>query len=206
MAVSRATLPLLVVMGLFSFASEVMFVVFGAWLEDAYGLSLLALGGAAIVIGLSELTGEGATLVITDRLGKRRSVAIGLVLSIIGFGLMGSSPGTVGVGIGFFAIGLVGFEFTIVSAIPLASEANPQARSRYLAWMVVAFSISRSAGAAIGPAIFRAEGLALNAAVAVAADLVALALLLTVVREAPSGADGGADQPGSGKFPLTPSL
>ena len=63
---------LLVVAALFSAASEVVFVVYGAWLEVGFSLSLAALGGTAVVVALSELGGEATTANL---------VAVGIVLA-----------------------------------------------------------------------------------------------------------------------------
>jgi predicted MFS family arabinose efflux permease len=182
----RTALTLLAVMGLFTMAAEVMFVVFGAWLEDSFGLSLAALGGAALLVGLAELTGEGATLTLTDRIGKRRSVLIGLVISIGAFALLALAADSLGIGLALLAIALMGFEFTIVSSFPLASEIAPHGRTRYLSLTIVAMGLGRAIGAAAGPPLFGALGLTGPVVIAVAADLIAAFLLLAWVRD-PSG-------------------
>ena len=168
---------------MFSLGGEVVFVVFGAWLEDAFALSIIGLGWTAMIIGLSELTGEGATVVFTDRLGKRRAVAIGMLISMTGFLLLIVFRSSLGLGLVMIAIALMGFEFTIVSAIPLASEMVPTARSRYLALTVLAMSLTRAAGAALGPWLFTTFGVGTNALVAAGANAVGLVVLLTLVRE-----------------------
>lgn len=168
---------------LFSLATELVFIVFGAWLEEDFGLSLIGLGGVATVIGLAELAGEGTTIAFTDRLGKRRAVAVGLVISIVSFAALGAASGRFAVGIALLAIGLFGFEITIVSTIPLASEVDPADRSRYLALLVFAVSIGRAAGAGLGPWLFERGGFATNTIVAAALLVVALATLLRWVPE-----------------------
>ncbi|MEA2024656.1 MAG: MFS transporter [Actinomycetota bacterium] len=190
----RSGLTFLAVAGLFSLASEMIIVVFGAWLEDSFGLSLAALGGAAILIGAAELAGEGATFGFTDRIGKRRAVLIGLMISAVGFALLVPARDEIVVGLAILAIALFGFEFTIVSSIPLASELQPSSRAQYLAWMVVAMSLARGVGAATGPTLFQTFGLPGPALVAVAADVLAMVLLLVWVRE---GAGSGEEaEPG----------
>jgi len=184
---SRSGLAFLVVAGFFALASEMIIVVFGAWLEDSFGLSLVALGGAAILIGASELAGEGATFAFTDRIGKRRAVLVGLMISAVGFALLVPARDDMAFGLVILGVALFGFEFTIVSAIPLASELVPSARARYLAWMVVAMSLARGAGAALGPVLFRSFGLPGPAIVAVLADVIAAAVLLGWVRERTDG-------------------
>jgi predicted MFS family arabinose efflux permease len=181
----RPALAFLFVAGFFALASEMIIVVFGAWLEDSFGLSLVALSGVAFLIGMSELAGEGATFAFTDRIGKHRAVLIGLTISATGFGLLVPARGEIGLGIAFLIIALFGFEFTIVSSIPLASELVPAARARYLAWMVVAMSLARGIGAAVGPNLFDGFGLPGPAVAAVAADVIAAGILITWVRERP---------------------
>lgn len=180
-------LAFLAVAGLFALASEMIVVVFGAWLETSFGLTLLALSGAAVLIGLSELAGEGATFAVTDRLGKRRAVLLGVLISIVGYALLIPARNSLGVGLVVLAIALFGFEFTIVSSIPLASELVPTARARFLAWMVVAMSLGRGVGAALGPTLFIVFGLTGPALVAVVADVVAAGLLIAWVRERTPG-------------------
>jgi predicted MFS family arabinose efflux permease len=179
----RSGIAFLIVAGFFALASEMIIVVFGAWLENSFGLSLVALGGAAILIGASELAGEGATFAFTDRIGKRRAVLVGLMISAMGFALLVPARNELGLGLAVLGLALFGFEFTIVSSIPLASELVPSARARYLAWMVVAMSLARGAGAAVGPMLFRSFGLPGPAVVAVVADVAAATVLLLWVRE-----------------------
>lgn len=183
---NRSGFAFLVVAGFFALASEMIIVVFGAWLEDSFGLSLVALGGAALLIGASELAGEGATFAFTDRIGKRRAVLIGLTISAIGFALLVPARNEMGLGLAILAVALFGFEFTIVSSIPLASELVPTARARYLAWMVVAMSLARGLGAAIGPNLFDTFGLPGPAIAAVFADVIAAVVLVTLVRDRPT--------------------
>lgn len=177
------TIAFMVMVGMISGGAEVMFVVMGAWLEDSFGLSLLSLGGLATLVGLAELTGEGAVAVFADRVGKRAMVALGTIVAATGFVLLAMLEDHLVAGIGSMMVAFLGFELTIVGAIPLASEFRPQARARFLAWMVVAIAIGRTVGAATGAGIFAIFGIGGNALFAAAAHLVALGVLLTWVRE-----------------------
>ena len=80
--------------------------------------------------------------------------------------------------LGLVAVAFAGFEFTVVSAIPLATEVAPAARARYLSLLMVAFAVGRALGAAIGAPLFEALGPAGNAVLAASADILALAVLL----------------------------
>jgi predicted MFS family arabinose efflux permease len=66
-----------------SAGNEVVNLVFGVWIESSFGLKIAALGAASVVIGFAELGGETLTATITDRLGKPRAVAAGLILNCL---------------------------------------------------------------------------------------------------------------------------
>ena len=191
----RSAAMFLVVVALFSAASELMFVVFGAWLEEEFSLSLVALGGTAVLIAVVELSAEGSTVAFTDRIGKRRAVAIGLAISAVGFGLVAVFSDSYGLGMAALLVGIGGFEFTIVSSIPLATEMRPTGRTKYLSWMVVSMGISRAVGAAAGSPLFGWGGIAANALVATGANIVAIGIVLAWVRDVQS--DGDHTRPGS---------
>lgn len=183
LALNRSAIALLVAMGLFSGGAELVFVVLGAWLEEAFAVSLLGLGGVAFVLGVMELLGEGATVVLTDRLGKRRAVMIGLVVSAVAFTVLPVFEGSYVPGITMLAIALAGFEFTIVSSIPLASEMEPHGRARYLSLTIVAMSLGRALGAFVGPRLFVGTGLVGPGLAAGVANAAALVIVAAFVRE-----------------------
>ena len=183
LALDGSALALLVVMGLFTGGAELVFVVMGAWLETSFGLSLLALGGVALVLGIAELVGEGTVVAFTDRIGKRRSVAIGMVIAAVAFALMAPAEDQMVLGVALLAAALGGFEFTIVSSYPLASEVRPGARVKYLSLTVVAMGVGRAIGAFAGPRLFGLGGLPAPVLVAAVANVIGLVVLLAFVRD-----------------------
>lgn len=182
---SQSGVALLIVFVMFTFASELLFVALGNWLETDYDLSLLALGGVGAVIGFAELGGETATVVMTDRIGKRRAVAIGMVVAAVGFGVIAVSD-VQAVALVAVVIAFLGFEFTIVSALPFASEMSRMGRAQYLAWIQAAMAIARAVGAAVGNPLFEAAGIAGNGWAAAALNVAALVVLVRFVVE-PNG-------------------
>jgi predicted MFS family arabinose efflux permease len=82
------------------------------------------------------------------------------------------------------------FEFTIVSALPLMSEALPALRATVMASTVASFSIGRAIGAGIGPLLFTRWSFPANAAAAVLFNLSAL-LLLSRLKIRPAATEGG---------------
>jgi predicted MFS family arabinose efflux permease len=181
---SPAFLPILACLslGLFSSAAnETVNLIFGVWLEDAFGLQIAALGAASAVIGLSELGGEGLVAAFVDRLGKPRAVALGLVvnsLAALTLPVLGSTEAGALTGLFFFYIS---FEFTIVSSIPLMTEMLPSARATMLAMNVAGLSLGRALGAFAAPRLY-ALGFLAVAAGAVTFNLLALLALWRMKR------------------------
>ena len=186
LAWDRPAVAFLVVLALFAGGAELLFVVFGAWLEDSFGLSIVALGGTSVLIGLAELFGEGATVAVTDRLGKRRSLVVGLIVAAVGYLLLVPWEGSQVGGLAALAIGLAGFEFAILASVPLQTEIKPHARVRFLSWAVVTMGSARAVGAAVAPVLYGAFGIGGNAVVAAAANVLAIAALVMWVDEPPT--------------------
>lgn len=158
-------------------SNEVVNLVFGLWLEDSFGLKLAALGAAAAVLGLAELGGEGLSAGLVDRLGKEWSVRAGLLLnSLAAIGLVFSGGAVWSALLGLFVFYL-SFEFTIVSALPMMSEALPSLRATVMGSMVASFSIGRALSAMIAPVLFTQWSFPANAALAVVFNLAAIWLL-----------------------------
>lgn len=137
-----------------SSANELVNLTFGIWMENSFNIQLAALAVVALVIGLSELAGEGLVGMFADRIGKARAVAIGLlfnslaalVLPLIGRNVAG---GVVGLGIFYLT-----FEFTIVSSIPLMTEVLPSARATLMATWIASISAGRAIGALLAPYLY----------------------------------------------------
>ncbi len=147
----RHVLPLLLGSLLLTFANEVPFVVYGAWLEQSFDLGAGLVGLVSIVVGLSEATAEFGATVFTDRLGKRRSVVLGLVLLALSLVVL---PFTVELGVvgalGGVAFMMLSFEYAIVSLLPLATEIVPEARGQLMSFNLAAMSLGRLLGAPTG--------------------------------------------------------
>ncbi len=139
-------------------ANEVVNLVFGIWLEDQFGLKLAALGAASAVIGISELSGEGLSTYLSDRWGKEKSVTAGLLISAGATLLLFliSSSGVAAALAGLFLFYL-GFEFTIVSSLPLMSEVFPAARATVMASVVACFSLGRAVGALLAARLYQQD-------------------------------------------------
>lgn len=167
---------------LIGLANETVFIVYGAWLEDAFELKVAALGLASAVIGLAELGAEGTVAAVVDRIGKRRAVILGtlgnavmaILLPVVGFSVGGALAG-------MFVFFLT-FEFALVSLIPLMTELVPGARATLMAGNVAVFSVGRMLGALLGPALF-AYGLSANTTVAALMNVAAVVAVALLVKQ-----------------------
>lgn len=161
-----------------SLSNETINLVFGVWLEDAFGLQVLALGGASAVIGLSELFGEGIVGFVSDRLGKKRAVTIGLICNSFAallLPLLGSSVQGAYLALFLFYLS---FEFTFVSSIPMMTEILPKSRATLMALNLASALLGRAVAAWFTPSLYAISFLAC----AVASALINLLALLAVQR------------------------
>ncbi len=163
-------------------ANECLNAVYGAWMEQTFGLPVAALGFSTTVLGLAELAGEGLVMGLADRLGKRRSLAIGLAASIVAYLLLPFLSGRLALALaGLFFI-YIAFEFAIVTSIPLMTELVPEARGVVMSGNVAFHSGGRMVGALVGGWVFRFGFLWIGAAAALL-NLIALGVVIFFVRE-----------------------
>ncbi len=164
-----------------STAYDTVAIVFGAWLEQSFGLHVIALGAVSALIGVAEFSGEGVVAGFSDRLGKRRTVVLGIAFAAIGCLTLPLISRTLpGALISLFLI-YITFEIAIVSAIPMMTELVPGARATVMAGNVAALSLGRALGASLGPALF-SLGMWANSITAAVLALCAMAILLLFVR------------------------
>jgi predicted MFS family arabinose efflux permease len=144
---------------LVSVANDNLFVVYGAWLENRFNLSIVALGFGTAAIGIAELIGESMTATLADRLGLKRSLLGGLVVCIICYGILPYLGQTLGMAlVGLFLI-FLSFEFMIVTGVSLFTELLPSGRATMMASFLAAGGIGRVVGALIGGPIWLAGGI-----------------------------------------------
>lgn len=140
-------------------ANDNLFVIYGAWLEKSYSLSLAAIGFGTVFIGLSELLGEGCTVLFSDRIGLKKSIVIGLTLCTCTYFLL---P-VMDIGLGYVLTGLFlvffTFEFTIVTSMSLSTELVPELRASTMSAFFAIGGLGRVAGAFLGGIIWSSYGL-----------------------------------------------
>lgn len=151
--------PALAAMGLTLFscvANELVNLSFGVWMEDSFGLKLAALGAAAAVLGAAELSGEGLVALVTDRLGKRRAIFIGLAINCLAVLALPFTAGSLAFALVALFFFYISFEFFIVSSIPLMTEVLPNARATMMAGFFTSASIGRALAALFASSLYLA--------------------------------------------------
>jgi predicted MFS family arabinose efflux permease len=154
------------------------FVVAGAWLDDAYGISTGGLGVVAAGFGAVELVSSTGVATVGDRIGSRRSVLIGLTGLLVGLGVMLAAGASQPVAIAGLLVFLTGFEFGFVSSLTLVTEAAPRARGRAIGISNACGTVSRAGAVVASGQLYEAFGMSGTVALAAVAATVAVAFTL----------------------------
>ena len=160
------------------------FVVSGAWLDDAYGVSTGGLGVVAAAFGVVELISSTTVATRGDRFGARRSVLAGLGLLMVGVAVMWSANDSRTLAVAGLLVFLTGFEFGFVSSLTLVSEASPLARGRAIGLSNAMGTIARATSVFVGGQLYEAYGMSGTLSM-VAACATAAALAILAVRPPP---------------------
>lgn len=163
-------------------ASHALIVTFGSWLEDEFGLTPAGLSAVTFVLGAGELVATLSVARFTDIWGKRRSVAVGAAVMV---------PASVGLvllhhhlilGVALLAIGVLGFEFSVVSAISLGTGLVPGSPAQGLGLLIGVDTVGRSLMSVPATRLYSSYGIGWPAAMAAALAAVAV---ITITLSAP---------------------
>jgi DHA1 family inner membrane transport protein len=164
----------LVFVFLVSAANDNLFVVYGAWLEKSFGLSIVALGLGTGAIGLAELLGETVTATLADRIGLKRSVVTGLTSCIIFYVMLPFIGQTISMAFVSIFLIFAAFEFMIVTSVSMATELVPEARATMMATYLGAAGLGRVVGALIGGPVWLMGGITATGVVSAILSVLAL--------------------------------
>ena len=138
-----------------SLANDNLFVIYGAWFEYDFNVSLVSLGFSTVAIGSAELLGEFLTASFADRIGLKRAIIIGLVLASLAYFFLPF----LGVSLPLAMVGMFlifcTYEFTIVTSFSLSTELMPQARATMMAGFFAAAGLGRMCGVLLGGFLWR---------------------------------------------------
>ncbi|MEY4159065.1 MAG: hypothetical protein RL743_1560 [Actinomycetota bacterium] len=126
-------------------AIQCIFVTFGPFLEDTFGFSEAGLAAMGFSLGLAELLSSTSSARFTDVWGKQRSVALGAALMVpAAVVIAGLGDRLVPALIGLVLV-IIGFEFAIVSLLPIGTMLVPGRRGRGMGLLLGAGTLGRAA-------------------------------------------------------------
>ena len=170
------------------FCQMFIFAIAGDWFVTELGMSLSGVGWNTMLIGLSELAGTLSTVWTADRFGKRRGAIAGLLVVVPAAVALGYVGNAAPVGIALLCVIAVGLEFSFVSALPLFSEVDPDARAAALGSMIAIATFARAGSAALAGWVFVHAGIGVIGLVAAALALAGVAALAQAREPMPTAA------------------
>lgn len=175
-------------------ANEFISISYARWMESEFDLKVTALGTAAVVIALAEVTGEFVVIGIADRFGKKRLTLVGLVGTTLSYVLLTQMPSLTTALMGMFMTFLF-FETAVVASIPMITEILPHARAVMLSSAVAATSIARFSGGIIGGQLYERGNFTTIGLAAAALTLAAVVVMGLFVHENHSSSTMGVTWP-----------
>ena len=163
-------------------ASQCMFVTFGSWLDDEFGFSEAGIAAVAFGLGAFELLASLTSSRRTDVWGKERSTAFGAALIVPSGVLLAASGSNVVLGLIFLALFLLGFEFAIVSLLPLAANVIPESPARGLGFAIGGGTRGRAVMSLAATATYDVHGIGVPALIGSACAISVIASLVAYRR------------------------
>jgi len=165
-----------------SAANDNFFVVYGAWLEGTFDLNPLRLGLTTSIIGVAELLGESLTASSADRLGFRRMVIVGVVLSMISYLVLPLIGKNLLIALAVLFFIFLAVEITIVTSLPFFIDILGDAQATMMSGRFTAASVGRAIGAMIGGPIWIWGGIRSTALASVIISCIGLFALIWGIR------------------------
>ena len=173
---ARAWLVPLSMFGLMG-ASQCLFVTFGAWLADDFDFGASRIAAVGFALGAGELLSSVSSARYTDRIGKERSVALGALLMIPAAIVLAGFDSLLAVGLIGLAVFIVGFEYAVVSMLPIATSLFAGAPGKGFGLVIGAGTFGRGVLTVVATLLYESAGIAGAAlAGAVCAALSAVAI------------------------------
>jgi predicted MFS family arabinose efflux permease len=140
-------------------ASQSLFVTFGSWLEDEFGFNEAGISAVVFGLGAFELLASITSARRTDTWGKERSTVFGALLILPAGLLLTVGHNNAIIGLILLGIYLLGFEFSIVSMLPLSANLIPSSPGRGLGIVLAGGTLGRASMSLIGTAAYDKFGI-----------------------------------------------
>jgi len=150
-----------VVAGIFCLmsASQSLFVTFSGWLRDRFDISDTGISVIVFCMGFGELFASVTAARVSDRWGKERSAGLGAGLMVPAALLLALTNTHLALGLPMLLLAITVFEFAIVSAIPLTTEAVPGSPSRGMAISLGMGTLGRATASVVATRLYVHHGM-----------------------------------------------
>lgn len=156
-------------------------IVYGAWFERSFGMSPENIGLVSSLIGVAGIAGLVVVGILSDRLGKKLSMVLGLGVNLLAALALPIFDQQMVLTVTTLFVFFASFEFSVVTMFSLISELRPQARATLMAFNAAALSGGDAIGSFVGSRVFRGS-IAVNSAVSGVLNLCAILMLLIAIR------------------------
>ena len=124
-------------------ASQCGFLTFGAWLGDRHGFGAAGVAAVGFGLGLVELAASVGSARRTDVWGKEVSVATGAALMVPSGVVLAVGHDSLVAGLVALAVFFMGFEFAVVSLLPVAAQLVPRREGSGLGLVMAGGTLGR---------------------------------------------------------------
>lgn len=159
-------------------ASQCVFVTFGAWLGDEFGYGPAGIAAVGFGLGAVELFATLNSAKRTDSWGKERSIAIGSFLMVPAAAMLALGSNHLAVGLVAVGMYLMGFEFSIVSMLPIATQLVKNSPGTGMGWVLGGGTLGRASMSLVATAAYAEYGISAPALVGGVFALTASVLIL----------------------------
>jgi len=181
---NRSAIAFIVTWFLVFFAFENIQVGYATWLATQFGLGAAARGTAQSLFGIFEIAASLSSALFLDRIGKKRGVTGGLIVVLVGYVLL-ATLGSSALWLGLLAmsVAFLGFEFSVVSGVPIMGEQVPAARGTMIALALTSGSIGRLIADLTGSTLVTSAGFSAAAGVSAIAAVATVVVFVKGVQE-----------------------
>lgn len=141
-------------------AAQCLFVTFGAWLADDFDFGASGIAAVGFALGLGELVSSSSSARLTDRLGKERSVVLGAALMVPSAALLATFDTSLFLGLVGLAVFIIGFEYGVVSMLPLATNLVDAAPGKGFGLVIGAGTFGRGVLTFVATSLYESMGIA----------------------------------------------
>jgi predicted MFS family arabinose efflux permease len=181
---NRSAIAFIATWFLVFFAFENIQVGYAAWLETRFGLDTTQRGTVQTLFGVFEITASLSSALFLDRIGKKRGMTGGLIVVALGYALLAAlGSAALWLGLGAISVTFLGFEFSVVSGVPIMSELAPAARGTLIAVVLTAGGLGRMIADWTGSVLAGSAGFSAAAAVSAITALITVGLFVRWVQE-----------------------